>query len=182
MIPGGELLFAHEMTAIRQDENGVEATVKTPDGEARFSGRYLIGADGGRSTVRRLLGIPFEGYTHPKHFLVSGTTFDFKSVMPEICSVNYTADPMEWYLLLEIPDMWRAIVPVDTTIEATDGITDDCIQGCLQNLLPRSEPYDIVVRGIYRVSQRVAPPIEPEGCSSPAMPRTSITHWRHGIE
>lgn len=30
------------------------------------------------------------------------------------------------------------------------------IQNSLQNLLPRTEPYEIVVRAIYRVSQRVA--------------------------
>ena len=37
-------------------------------------GCYLIGADGGRSTVRKALDIEFEGYTHPERFLILTTT------------------------------------------------------------------------------------------------------------
>jgi 3-(3-hydroxy-phenyl)propionate hydroxylase len=70
--------------------------------------------------------------------------------------VNYTADPVEWYLLLQIPDMWRIVLPVDALREPEDAVQETSIQNSLQNLLPRREPYEIVVRAIYRVSQRVA--------------------------
>jgi 3-(3-hydroxy-phenyl)propionate hydroxylase len=155
-IPGVEMLFEHELLGVVPRDGGVDVTVASPGGRKTLSGAHLIGCDGGRSTVRKALDIDFEGYTHPEHFLVAGTTFSFKTAMSDICSVNYTADPDEWYLLLEIPDMWRIIMPVPTTVEATDAVTDRYIQGCLQNLLPRPEPYKIVVRAIYRVSQRVA--------------------------
>ncbi len=155
-MDGVRLLFGHEVTDLAQDEDRVRVTADGPHGAVALEGRYLIAADGGRSVVRKLLGIDFDGYTHPEHFLVSGTTFDFKSAMADICSVNYTADPVEWFLLLEIPDMWRVIVPVGTEVEADDAVSDGYIQGCLNNLLPRDEPYEILVRGIYRVSQRVA--------------------------
>ncbi len=154
--PGAEILFSHRVTGLRQDDDGVEVTVEAPDGEARFAGAWLIATDGGRSEMRRLLGIPFSGYTHPEHFLVSGTTFDFFSAMDDICSVNYTADPEEWFLLLRIPDMWRIIMPIDPAIDDDDAIGDSYIQNALNTLHPRDEPYDIVVRAIYRVSQRVA--------------------------
>ena len=39
--------------------------------------RWLIGADGARSEVRRSLGIEFEGFTWPERFLVVSTPFDF---------------------------------------------------------------------------------------------------------
>ena len=76
--------------------------------------------------------------------------------MPDICSVNYTADPEEWYLLLQIPDMWRIVLPVDARREPEDAVQEASIQSSLQNLLPRAEPYEVVVRAIYRISQRVA--------------------------
>lgn len=155
-IDGASLLFGHEVTGAVQDADGVTVTCRTPDGETEHRGAWLIAADGGRSTVRKLLGIGFEGYTHPEQFLVSGTRFDFKSALPDICSVNYTADPVEWFLLLEIPDMWRIVVPVGPDVEADDAVSDRYLQGCLNNLLPRDEPYEIEVRAIYRVSQRVA--------------------------
>ncbi|MEV6559638.1 FAD-dependent monooxygenase [Nocardia sp. NPDC051756] len=39
----------------------VVATVATPDGEQQLTARYLVGADGGRSTVRKLSGVAFPG-------------------------------------------------------------------------------------------------------------------------
>ena len=56
--------------------DGVEITVETAAASA-VTGRYLVGADGGRSTVRKALGIEFEGYTFPERFLVLTTPFDF---------------------------------------------------------------------------------------------------------
>jgi 3-(3-hydroxy-phenyl)propionate hydroxylase len=150
-IPGVELLMSHEVTSVTQndDEVVVEANGK------RFKGDFLIAGDGGRSFVRKALDIEFEGFTYPEHFLVAGTRYDFKAHM-DICSVNYTADPDEWYVLLEIPDMWRIVAPVDSTVEPDEAMQERYLQNCLQNLLPRPEPYEIVVKAIYRVSQRVA--------------------------
>ena len=148
--------FSHRMIDLKQDSDGVTVTVETPAGIEEMKADYVIGADGGRSAVRKALNVPFSGYTHPEHFLVAGTHYDFKASMPDICSVNYTADPTEWYLLLEIPDMWRIIMPVDPSVDRVDAVSDGYIQNALQNLLPRAEPYEIIVRAIYRVGQRVA--------------------------
>jgi 3-(3-hydroxy-phenyl)propionate hydroxylase len=151
-IPGVELLMSHEVTGVtqRDDEITVEANGKS------FQGDYLIAGDGGRSFVRKALDIEFEGFTYPEHFLVAGTRYDFKAHMPDICSVNYTADPDEWYVLLEIPDMWRIIAPVDPKVEPDEAMQERYLQNCLQNLLPRPDDYEIAVKAIYRVSQRVA--------------------------
>jgi 3-(3-hydroxy-phenyl)propionate hydroxylase len=151
-IPGVELLLGHEVTRLAQsdDEIVVEA------GGRIFKGDFLIAGDGGRSFVRKALDIEFEGFTYPEHFLVAGTRYDFKAHMPDICSVNYTADPDEWYVLLEIPDMWRIIAPVDPKVEPDEAMQERYLQNCLQNLLPRPDDYEIAVKAIYRVSQRVA--------------------------
>jgi 3-(3-hydroxy-phenyl)propionate hydroxylase len=151
-IPGVELLLGHEVTKLTQseDEIVVEANGKI------FKGDFLIAGDGGRSFVRKALDIEFEGFTYPEHFLVAGTRYDFKAHMRDICSVNYTADPDEWYVLLEIPDMWRIIAPVDPKVEPDEAMQERYLQNCLQNLLPRPDDYEIAVKAIYRVSQRVA--------------------------
>jgi 3-(3-hydroxy-phenyl)propionate hydroxylase len=151
-IPGVELLFNAEVTSVHAREDGVAVEVK----DRLLECDYLIGADGGRSAVRKAAGIEFEGFTFPEHFLVAGTRYDFKRHLRDICSVNYTADPVEWYLLLEIPDMWRIITAADPSIEPSEAVQESRLQASLQNLLPRSEPYEIVVKGVYRVHQRVA--------------------------
>src|SRR5262249_15367956 len=92
----------------------------------------------------------------PEQFLVAGTRHDFRAAMPGICSVNYTADPEEWFLLLEIPDMWRIVFPVAPHVGAEDAVADEYLQGCLQNICPRAEPYALLVKAIHRVHQRMA--------------------------
>jgi 2-polyprenyl-6-methoxyphenol hydroxylase-like FAD-dependent oxidoreductase len=56
--------LATELTGFSQTETGVTATLKSPQGDEEFTCDYLIGCDGGKSTVRKGLGIKFEGETH----------------------------------------------------------------------------------------------------------------------
>lgn len=57
---GAEVELGAEVTAIEQDDQAVMACLQT--GEI-LRGAYLVGADGGGSTVRRQVGIPFLGTT-----------------------------------------------------------------------------------------------------------------------
>lgn len=151
-IPGVQMLFGHEVTGVLEDK----LVIRAGDEEKTLRFDFLIGADGGRSVVRKAIGVEFEGFTYPQHFLVAGTRYDFKRHLADICSVNYTADPVEWYLLLEIPDMWRFIAPIDPALEPSEAMLEEHMQRSLQGLLPRPEPYEILVKGLYRVHQRVA--------------------------
>ncbi|QXE33256.1 FAD-dependent monooxygenase [Streptomyces sp. GMY02] len=58
---GATLLRSHRVTALTQDESGVELTVATPDGDRRFRTSYVVGCDGGRSAVRKLADFDFPG-------------------------------------------------------------------------------------------------------------------------
>ncbi|PPS69260.1 MULTISPECIES: FAD-dependent monooxygenase [Streptomyces] len=58
---GAEIRRGHEVTAIRQDADGVEAEVTGPDGAYTLRARYAVGCDGGRSLVRQEAGIAFPG-------------------------------------------------------------------------------------------------------------------------
>ncbi|MBA9005732.1 rifampin monooxygenase [Thermomonospora cellulosilytica] len=55
---GAEIRRGHELVGLSQDEDGV--TAELADG-TRLRSRYLVGCDGGRSTVRKLLGVGFPG-------------------------------------------------------------------------------------------------------------------------
>lgn len=59
---GGEVLFRTELTAFDQDSAGVTARLRHADGAERtVRGAYLVATDGGRSTVRRALGLKMSG-------------------------------------------------------------------------------------------------------------------------
>src|SRR5687768_4888056 len=55
---GAEIRRGRTVTGLSQDEDGV--TVELADGTS-LRARYLVGCDGGRSTVRKLAGIDFPG-------------------------------------------------------------------------------------------------------------------------
>ncbi|MEU4835930.1 rifampin monooxygenase [Streptosporangium sp. NPDC023615] len=55
---GAEIRRGRELVGVTQDEDGV--TAELADG-TRLRSRYLVGCDGGRSTVRKLLGVGFPG-------------------------------------------------------------------------------------------------------------------------
>lgn len=61
--------YGSRLVGVRQDGAGVDAELA--DGRAVRS-RYLAGCDGGRSTARKLLGIPFEGSTEEAPSMVIG--------------------------------------------------------------------------------------------------------------
>jgi rifampicin monooxygenase len=55
---GAEIRRGCEVVGLSQDEDGV--TAELADG-TRLRSRYLVGCDGGRSTIRKLLGVGFPG-------------------------------------------------------------------------------------------------------------------------
>lgn len=59
--PGVRLSFGTRLEAFTHDIDGVTAVLEGDSGAESVRARYLIGADGARSTVRRLLGIRMEG-------------------------------------------------------------------------------------------------------------------------
>ena len=59
---GVEIRRGCELIGLTQDDHGV--TTELADGR-QLRSRYLVGCDGGRSTVRRLAGVDFPGGAEP---------------------------------------------------------------------------------------------------------------------
>ncbi|MFE5562936.1 monooxygenase [Streptomyces sp. NPDC056544] len=67
----------HSVTGLRQNADGVTAEVRGPDGDLRLvRAAYLVGCDGGRSSVRRAAGIDFPGTDET----LTGVLGDFATV------------------------------------------------------------------------------------------------------
>ncbi|WP_323959081.1 monooxygenase [Arthrobacter sp. JZ12] len=67
---GGSVEWKHALTRLSATDDGVEVECDGPAGLLRVRARYLVGADGGSSMVRKLSGIPFEGLTSEHTFYV----------------------------------------------------------------------------------------------------------------
>jgi 3-(3-hydroxy-phenyl)propionate hydroxylase len=152
--------FSARVTSLRQFDDRVEIEVEGASGARTVSGSYLIGADGGRSTVRKALGIAFEGYTHPERFLVLTTPFSFDAEYAS-CSRNYFSDPDEWCALFKVTGddgkgLWRVLFPTRGEESDAQALDEGAVQARLQKFFPRRGPYPVVHRNLYNVHQRVA--------------------------
>src|SRR5262249_58385461 len=56
-----DIRWGHALTGLDQHADGVTVDVAGPDGAYRLKAKYLVGADGGTSTTRKLAGIDFPG-------------------------------------------------------------------------------------------------------------------------
>lgn len=58
---GVDARYGHELLGFEQDQDAVTVTIRGGDQEYSLRASYLVGCDGGRSTVRRLAGFAFPG-------------------------------------------------------------------------------------------------------------------------
>ena len=64
----GKVLYRHRLTSFAQHPDRVTLDIDTPDGNKTFEACYLLGCDGGRSTVRDRLGVTVEGRSLPERY------------------------------------------------------------------------------------------------------------------
>ncbi|HZO46040.1 MAG TPA: FAD-dependent monooxygenase [Xanthobacteraceae bacterium] len=153
---GFALHFNSAVDQVSQDADGVTVTIARDGKTETCTGRYLIGADGARSDVRRSLGIDFEGFTWPDRFLVISTPFDFYGAIPGLAPVSYVADPQRWRFLLQIPGLWRVMFPVSADENDETALTPEFAQALMASIVPGITNYEIAHTTLYRVHQRVA--------------------------
>lgn len=157
--PGAGIAFGHRFIGARQDNDHVVATFATEGGAIEREFAYLVGADGGRSAVRKALDVEFEGFTWPERFLVISTTYDLER--DGFAYNAYISDPDEWVAIFKMPHdgppgLWRLAFPTDTAIPEDEILSDAFVLARLHSFLPRQAAFDIPYRSAYRVHQRVA--------------------------
>ncbi|HEY7465283.1 MAG TPA: bifunctional 3-(3-hydroxy-phenyl)propionate/3-hydroxycinnamic acid hydroxylase [Dehalococcoidia bacterium] len=101
--PNIEVLQGETAVSVSQDRDGVEVTTKRAGSRRTVRGRYLIGADGGNSFVRRALGIEYISFGFDQDWLV----IDAKALRPQRPDL-----PMyRQFLEPELPHMTMRIGP-----------------------------------------------------------------------
>ena len=154
------ILHGAAVDDVTQDASQVSVGVSHADGRReRLSGSYLVGADGGRSVVRKSQNIDFEGFTWPERFLVITTTFDFESL--GFAYSSYTMDPIEWAATFKVPGddgrgIWRCVFPTRTDEHESDLLDAARAAVRLCEFVPESATGRVVHVNLYAVHQRVA--------------------------
>jgi 3-(3-hydroxy-phenyl)propionate hydroxylase len=156
-----DVRFSHEVTGLEQAADHVTIEVATPGGIERLRYDYVIGCDGGRSTVRRLADIDFTGFTYPELFIKIATPFDIATVNTDLAIRNYFSDPDEWCNVFKVRGeceggLWRVICPLPAGQSEAEALDPDRIEARLQRFLPKPGRYEVEYVNVYGISQRVA--------------------------
>ncbi|QBD77516.1 hypothetical protein EPA93_16570 [Ktedonosporobacter rubrisoli] len=117
---GGNIEYSHNLTQLQNSPNGITATVVAPDKTVELRARYLVGCDGGHSTTRHLLGIPFTGKTLPGLLLIAEVDMDWARsrnrahiwLHPNgLFSATFIEEVGKWQLVVAAPALSREQVP-----------------------------------------------------------------------
>jgi 3-(3-hydroxy-phenyl)propionate hydroxylase len=159
-LPNVAVCFTQEVVDVRQTAGAVSVDVRGAEGIKTHSGVYLIGADGGRSIVRKRSEIAFEGFTWSERFIVLTTPFDFEA-RRGYSYRSYFAEPGAWCNCFKVsadgpPGLWRTVFPTEQSHDDDSLMSDAGVQQRLQRFFPDERPYDIVHRNLYVTHQRVA--------------------------
>jgi 3-(3-hydroxy-phenyl)propionate hydroxylase len=154
--PDTKIIYGLRAIEVEQTADDATLTVEHDDGtRERLTGRYIIGADGARSVVRKSIGVSFEGITHPELYLTLSTTFPYEEHVPNLSKIAYISDPDEWLVLLRTPKVWRVLFPTDPSIGDDVMLAPETVEKRLQAVVPAKMRYDIVHKTAYRVFERV---------------------------
>lgn len=150
--PDASVAWGSPVAALRQDGEGVEVEVAGDDPRT-LRARWVVGTDGARSTVRRLLGVDFVGFTWPDRFVACNIRFDFPSL--GFGDATMCADPVHWAVIAHInrTNLWRV-----TYGEDADLPEETAVDRARERLLfyTKGRPFELEQASPYRVHERHA--------------------------
>ncbi len=155
--PHARVLFDAEVQQVVQEGSRVTARVKHGTGHETLEADWLIAADGSRSDVRSLLGIPFDGHEYPDKILRIMTDDDLEALLPGLAPVTYLWNGTRSLSFLRMPDCWRIIVRVPKEVDDAQALQPEWILARLRDVMPHCDKVPhVVMQDIYGVARRVA--------------------------
>ncbi len=153
-LPNAEVHWNTPFTGLSQDAEGVTVTANAPDGPVELRGRWVIGADGAGSAVRKALGLSFDGMTWPERFVATNLRHDFES--GGYWQSTMVVDEQWGAVIVKITrdGLWRCTFMEDAALPVESYL--DRIPAAYQHLLPGEGGYELVQSSPYKMHQRCA--------------------------
>lgn len=146
---GIDVKFDTRVEGCTQDDDGVTSVFR--NGVIRA--RWLIGADGAASTVRKALGLDYGGRTYTHCSVVVSTLFPFHEYLPDIADVSYCWSERGPFSLLRLRDFWRAsLYPGVEDLKAA--ANQNRVRDWLAYIHPAARDAEILNVGPYRAHER----------------------------
>ena len=151
---GVEVHFGTQVHGYEEYDDHILVMTSGPDGEVSYGAKWLIGADGARSTVRKLAGIAFEGHTWPERFVATNVKFPFGEL--GYSQANFVCDPVNMAVIAQLDrdGLWRCTYMEDSALPEESFA--ERIPQRYEWFMQGRKDYEIVSASPYMLHQRAA--------------------------
>lgn len=155
-LPCADLRWSHRAVGMTQDEAGVTLQVSTDEGLEDLRFRYVVAADGSRSTVRELLSVGFPGRTNRDAFLIADIQAELAFAHERRFFFDPPFNPGRQVLIHPQPDsVWRIDWQVPPEVEAEEERRTGRMDARIRAVIGDA-PYNLRWLSTYRFHQRCA--------------------------
>ena len=142
-----------KFTGLTQTSSNVVVTAERAGAPVECVADWVVAADGGRSAVRKAVGLTMDGFTWPQRFVVTNIYFDFEKYG---WNSGYLVDPIYGAVVYKInlDGLWRFTFAEDTTNPLET--VSERIPEFINTVLPGDKKYELALHTAYNMHQRTA--------------------------
>jgi 3-(3-hydroxy-phenyl)propionate hydroxylase len=151
--PNVSIHWGTKFTALTQTPDHVVVAAEKADAPVEFAAHWVVAADGGRSAVRKAVGLTMDGFTWPQRFVVTNIYYDFEKYG---WNSGYLVDPVYGAVVYKInlEGLWRFTFAEQAT-QPLETVMDRILQ-FIQTVLPGDQKYELALHTAYNMHQRTA--------------------------
>ena len=151
--PNVRIHWGTKFINLSQTPNNVIVTAAAAGGNAELEANWVVGADGGRSVVRKAVGLTMDGFTWPQRFVVTNIYYDFERYG---WNSGYLVDPAYGAVVYKInlDGLWRFTFAEQATLPLENVMGR--IRQFIKDVLPGDQNYELVLHTAYNMHQRTA--------------------------
>ena len=151
--PNVSIHWGTKFTGLTQTFDKAVVTAERAGAPVEFEANWVIAADGGRSPVRKAVGLTMDGFTWPQRFVVTNIYYDFEQYG---WNSGYLVDPVYGAVVYKInlDGLWRFTFAEQTT-QPLETVVDR-IRQFIRNVLPGDQKYQLAFHTAYNMHQRSA--------------------------
>jgi 3-(3-hydroxy-phenyl)propionate hydroxylase len=154
-FPHVDIRWSSRVTDIVNGDDTATLTIETPEGSYELEADWVVACDGVRSTVRKMLDVPFEGDRFVENFVICDVKMAFKFPPQRMFWFDPTFDSSNISLMHQQPDsIWR----VDWQLGPSDDPAVECapdkVNKRLETMFGPGVPFETQFASIYSFEVR----------------------------
>jgi 3-(3-hydroxy-phenyl)propionate hydroxylase len=130
-----QVAWASRVTGLKDLGDAMEVTIEADGKQHTVHADWVVACDGGRSTVRELLGLQFQGMQYEGRYVIVDIEQDTQRPVERLAWFDPPSNPGSTILMHRQPDnVWRIDYQVDDDVDTEEAIKPE-------NVLPRVQSH-----------------------------------------